>query len=66
MKETTLVDRVRGEFLEMPGLRLAHAQAARLFALDPGMSVRVLDALVEAGFLHKTPDGAYLRAEMMP
>ena len=29
-----LVHRVRGEFLEMPGLRLTRAQAQRLWGLD--------------------------------
>ena len=30
-----LVQRVRGEFREMPGLRLTFAQACRLWQLDP-------------------------------
>ncbi len=59
-----LEDRVRGEFLEMPGLRLTAAQAARLWALDRGTSQRILDALASAGFLSRTREGAYLRASM--
>ena len=31
MESPTLVDRVRGEFMEMPGLQLTMAQAARLW-----------------------------------
>jgi hypothetical protein len=60
----TLLARVRSEFLEMPGLRLAPRQAARLWAVDPALSARVLDALVRSGFLRKTADGAYLRLDM--
>jgi hypothetical protein len=57
-----LVRRVRGEFLEMPGLRLTPAQAARLWALDRGTSEQILDGLAMAGFLLRTREGAYLLA----
>jgi DNA-binding IclR family transcriptional regulator len=60
----SLEDRVRGEFLEMPGLRLTPAQASRLWALDPGTSRRLLDGLAESGFLARTREGAYLRASV--
>ena len=30
-----LVERVRGEFNEMPGMQLTEAQAARLWGLEP-------------------------------
>ena len=56
------LDRVRAEYLEMPGLRLTLAQAARFWSLDPGTCARVLDALVKAGFLVATADGLYARA----
>ena len=62
--ETELVHleaRVRSEYLEMPGLSLAPAQAARLWALDRSLSERVLDRLVDAGFLRRTRDGVYRR-----
>jgi hypothetical protein len=59
-----LLGRVRSEFLEMPGLRLAPAQAARLWAVDRETSEQVLDRLVEAGFLLKRRDGSYLRVPM--
>ena len=61
---TSLVHRVRGEFLEMPGLRLTPAQAARLWALDQSTAERLLDGLTSAGFLLRTDAGAYLRASM--
>ena len=53
--------RVRAEFLEMPGLRLRPNQAARLWAVEGAMTMRILDDLVESGFLWKTRDGSYLR-----
>ena len=43
--------RVRGEFREMPGLRLTLPQAARLFSLEPSRCERILRALVLAGDL---------------
>jgi Fic family protein len=60
--DPTLRDRIRGEFLEMPGLRLTPAQASRLWALDPSTSQRVLDDLRSSGFLERTTQGAYLRS----
>lgn len=59
---TFLLQRIRSEFLEMPGLRLTPAQAARLWALDRPTSERVLNGLTVTGFLLKSRDGAYLRA----
>ena len=59
---STLEDRVRGEFLEMPGLRLTVRQASRLWAVDHVTSERVLDELASSGFLSRTREGAYLRA----
>jgi len=56
-----LEDRIRGEFLEMPGLRLTPTQAARLWALDHQLSQRILDALTSNGFLARTAEGRYLR-----
>ena len=61
---TPLLHRIRSEFLEMPGLRLTPAQAARLWALDRPTSERILDGLVMAGFLLKNREGSYLRASV--
>jgi hypothetical protein len=57
----TLVDRVRSEFLEMPGLRLTHAQAARLWGLDASVCRDVIDVLVRSAFLRWTPAGTIAR-----
>ena len=59
---TSVLDRIRSEFTEMPGLRLTPAQAARLWGMERQMSERILDGLAIAGFLSKNRDGAYLRA----
>ena len=61
---TPLLHRVRGEFLEMPGLRLTSGQAARLWSLDHGTSQRILDGLTTAGFLWRNSNGAYLLASV--
>jgi hypothetical protein len=55
--------RVQGEFLEMPGLRLTGAQARRLWGLDTGACDALLGALVDAKFLFKTRDGAFMKVD---
>ena len=52
--DSRLLQRVRSEFIEMPGLRLTVAQASRLWNTDAGTSVALLDALVELRFLRVT------------
>ena len=49
--DRALRERVRGEYLEMPGLRLTLAQAARLFDLELRLCSRVLETLVADGIL---------------
>jgi hypothetical protein len=56
-----VAQRIRGEFLEMPGLRLTLDQARRLWRLDEHACEAVLGALVDARFLAKTRDGAFIR-----
>jgi hypothetical protein len=58
-----VVRRVQGEFLEMPGLRLTPAQARRLWGLDAASCDALLVALVDAKFLFRTRDGAFMRVE---
>ena len=55
--------RVRGEYLEMPGLRLTEAQARKLWNLDAASCQELLGALVDSKFLFRTRDGAFMRAE---
>jgi hypothetical protein len=60
--EKTL-QRVQGEFLEMPGLCLTLAQARRLWGLDAPSCDALLSSLVDAKFLYRTRDGAFMRIE---
>ncbi len=54
--------RIRGEYLEMPGLRLTTAQAQRLWNLDRRTCEQLLGTLVASRFLQKTRDGSFVRA----
>lgn len=45
------VERAKADYLEMPGLQLTEAQAARLWCLSGELCSRVLAHLVEAQFL---------------
>ena len=56
-----LTARCRGEFLEMPGMRLTLRQATRLWSADHRTCEAALDALVALGFLRKVAE-AYVRA----
>jgi hypothetical protein len=56
-----LLRRIRGEYLEMPGLRLTSAQAQRLWGLDAQTCSAVLDDLVGSKFLARSNDGKYMR-----
>jgi hypothetical protein len=56
-----LLNRVRGEFIEMPGLRLRIEQAQRLWNLDRAMCESVLRSLVDAKFLGRFDDDLYAR-----
>ena len=58
-----VLGRVKGEYLEMPGLRLTIAQAQRLWGLDRAMCDALLGTLVETKFLFRTRDGAFVRAD---
>ena len=61
MSFAAVVDRVRGEFVEMPGLELTLPQAVRLWTLVTDDCRYVLDALVDAGFLKWTPRRTIIR-----
>jgi hypothetical protein len=56
-----MLQRVCGEFLEMPGLRLTSRQAQRLWGLDEQTCTTLLEYLVEARFLFRLGSGAYAR-----
>jgi len=57
----TLGERVRAEFIEMPGLTLTVPQAARLWSVTVLQSQSILSELAHGGFLIKDRTGAYRR-----
>ncbi len=57
--ERRLVERVRGEFSEMPGFSPTLEQAARLFSLSTDDCHRVFGRLLTEGFLARSADGRY-------
>ena len=54
-----LLCRIRGEYLEMPGLQLSVPKARRLFGLDAETGDAVLAALVDAKFLSQSHKGMF-------
>jgi hypothetical protein len=63
MPSSTLVSRIRSEFMEMPGLQLTLPQAARLWGLEQRACHDVIQALVDTSFLRWTVRGTIVRAE---
>ena len=61
MPHDPLLNRIRSEFLEMPGQRLTRDQAKRLYGVDEAQCRRALDQLVDVKFLCVKPDGTYAR-----
>jgi len=59
-QQLALTTRIRGEFTEMPGLKLTMAQACRLWHTDEGAVQAALDALVAEGFVTRTASGAFI------
>jgi DNA-binding IclR family transcriptional regulator len=54
-----MIDRVRCEFVEMRGFSPTVEQATRLFQINRDECTRILQGLVEEGFLTQTADGRY-------
>jgi hypothetical protein len=63
MEFEAIVRRVRGEFLEMPGLSLTVAQAGRLWGLEQDLCQRVIGALIGTAFLRRSAGGLITRAD---
>jgi hypothetical protein len=57
-----VIDRIRAEYMEMPGLRLRAEQVQRLCGIEEKVCRVVLDSLVNARFLSVNPDGRYGRS----
>jgi hypothetical protein len=58
-----LVNRIKAEYRELPGLQLTPWQAQRLWGLDQVQCDAILEVLVETSFLRKTKNGAYAVAD---
>ena len=63
MRIDEVLQRIQGEFVEMPGLRLTPAQAQRLWGLERDVCDALLGALVDAKFLLRTRDGSFVRMD---
>jgi hypothetical protein len=63
MRIDQVLQRIQGEYVEMPGLRLTEAQARRLWDLESDVCKALLGSLVDARFLVQTRDGAFVRCE---
>jgi hypothetical protein len=58
-------DRIRAEFLEMPGMQLTPEQVERLSGVESAICKAVLDDLVRAEFLCLSANGSYCRLSDM-
>jgi hypothetical protein len=56
-----ILQRIRAEYLEMPGLSLSSEQVQRLCGVNSAICTSVLETLVESGFLSRRSDGGYAR-----
>ncbi|CAN5496668.1 hypothetical protein BH23ACI1_BH23ACI1_17230 [soil metagenome] len=63
MRIDDVLQRIQGEFVEMPGLCLTAAQAQRLWGLERDVCHALLGALVDAKFLFRTRDGSFVRMD---
>ena len=57
----SIMQRVRIEYEEMPGLSVTVAQASRLWNIDASTAREVLNAMVDVGYLSAGPQGFTLR-----
>jgi hypothetical protein len=59
--DESLLERIRGEYDEMPGLSLTPAQAERLWHMDRETCRAALNRLVQRRVLALTPRGRYVK-----
>lgn len=57
-----LIERIRQEYLALPGLKLTVAQARRLWPARDGVFTAAMDTLAAEGFLRYLPSGSYIAA----
>jgi hypothetical protein len=58
-----IVQRMRADYLELPGLKLTRAQARCLWGLDADTCDQLLAYLIESGFIVCTRNDTYVRAD---
>ena len=56
-----IIQRVRAEYVEMPGLQLKAEQLQRLCGIDRTVCTLVLQSLIDEQFLWMKSDGQYAR-----
>jgi DNA-binding IclR family transcriptional regulator len=57
-----IIGAIRGEFNEMPGMKLTREQICRLWHLEPHEAERVIQSLTTSGFLRRDQANRYARA----
>jgi hypothetical protein len=57
-----VLNQIRAEFMEMPGMRLHAKQVQRLCGIEQTLCQLALDLLLASNFLSLKPDGTYARA----
>lgn len=60
--DSNLLRRVRGEFEEMPDMRLSLDQATRLWSIDRNDCKRILETLTKSHFLEIDARGRYRKS----
>lgn len=60
------VMRVRGEFAEMPCMRVTAEMACTLFGVKEPAMTGILERLAADGFLTRTGQGEYVRRRQIP
>jgi hypothetical protein len=58
-----LLELIRAEYKEIPGLKLTKPQARRLWSLEPHVCDALLETLTATQFLTKTRQDAYVLTE---
>lgn len=62
--DVRMLERIRAEYEESPGLSLTARQAQRLWGLEPALCSQLLDELVQQQYLRCTPAERYIRVNL--
>jgi hypothetical protein len=57
----TLIEQIRAEYAEMPGLSVTLPQAQRLWAIDQATCEAAFRRLIASGVLRRTSQGKFVR-----